>query len=178
MLKIFSGGKAWSASAFSDLPEIRADAPATLQHFCIVAGGLALILSRLSPIEMRTKFRATEELYRCLKHQLRKMEKTNADAELISDVMHEVAEVADPHTRISLKTCLEARSTYEQQRRHAHSSHAAPDSAMTQSPTTTRANALTADHTRLDGELIEQRARSLRDTIHRARNSAEDASAR
>ena len=174
MLNIFSGARAWSTSTFSELPEIKSDAPQTLQHFCVVAGGLALILSRLSPLEIRTRFRATEELYRSLRHQLRKRGKTNADVDMISEVMHEVAQVADPHTRSSLKACLHARSSYEQERAGTPSSrpHSDADAAMTQSAATTRAHVPAGpEHTRVDDVQLEQRARSLRDTVQRARTA-------
>lgn len=165
MFKLFHS-KGWAASAFSELPEIREEASESFRHFCIVAGGLALILSRLSASEIRTSYPATRDLHQTLKSQLARIGKTNATAEMISDVMHEVAQVADPKTRQSLKACLEVRSAYEQHLR-TRNGLPAPDSAMTQSPNPTTRQPLTA----IDPQLLGARAEVLRATVARARSS-------
>lgn len=140
---IFNSAKAWRTSAFSELPQVQPEAPDLIQHFCIIAGGLALILSRHTAIEVRCNFRSTLELYQELRYQLRKVGRSSASAELLNDVMHEVAQVADAHTRASLKICLHARTEYEQDKKSKPAAvRPARDTAMTMTPPTTRAASL------------------------------------
>lgn len=168
----FLHSKAWSVSAFSELPEIRQEASESVRHFCVVAGGLALILSRVSETEIRSSYPATRELYKTLKTQLARIGKTNATSEMISDVMHEVAQVADLKTRASLKACLEARSAYEAHLRSRNGVPSKPDSAMTQSPgPSTRHPAQAGDRTVMQEEILGARAEALRATVARARSS-------
>jgi len=100
---------AWFRSRFSDLPQLRADATSEVNHYCVVAGGLALILSRRPPRELASRFMASQELHQLLRCQLRGRGHAEPNAELLSEVMHEVATVADPSTRAALRTCLAAR---------------------------------------------------------------------
>lgn len=97
---------AWNCSRFSDLPQIRHDRRSGAHHWCVVAGGLALILSRSSDTQRRADFTATEALYEMLREALRQGRRPRAGAALVGDVMHEVAEVADPLTQASLGACF------------------------------------------------------------------------
>ncbi|MDO8277269.1 MAG: hypothetical protein Q7T63_03980 [Burkholderiaceae bacterium] len=167
---------AWSNSPYSDLPEIKADASETLRHFFIVAGGLALILSRHSEPQIKAHYPATRELYRVLRSQLRRVGKTNASAELISDVMHEVSQVVDTQTRLALKACYEARCVFEaRQRSRNEGPGAVSDTPMTQSPQpTTRSAPPDAGRTVMPKELFADRADTLRRTVAEARRGAGD----
>jgi len=100
---------AWFRSRYSDLPQLRADAASEVKHYCVIAGGLALILSRRPPRALAGRFMASQELYQLLRRQLRGRGHAAPSAELLSEVMHEVATVADPSTRAALRTCLAAR---------------------------------------------------------------------
>lgn len=97
---------AWSCSRFSDLPELKHDQRSPAHHWCVVAGGLALILSRAGDARCSADFRATLELYEMLRDALRQGRRPRADAALVGDVMHEVAETADPMTQASLGMCF------------------------------------------------------------------------
>ena len=80
-----------------------------LQRWQVVAGGLALVLSRLSPTERSAHFSATYRLYQGLRSRLRQGTTViDASSELLSDVMHEIATVADTMTTQCLRTCFDA----------------------------------------------------------------------
>lgn len=103
----FALSRAWSASHL-ELPELDASADPALQRWCAVAGGLALILSRASPSECAARFSCTGTLYELVQRQLRQSQPVVAAAELVGEVMHEVADVADPVTRRCLRACFDA----------------------------------------------------------------------
>lgn len=97
----------WSASELQ-LPRLGRDADPALQRWCVVAGGLALVLSRLEPTQRAARFAQTERLYALIRQALGAAQPVRAAAELLGDVMHEIAEVGDPPTRTCLKTCFQA----------------------------------------------------------------------
>ena len=53
----------WVRSPFGDLPALRADDAMTHQTWLLLAGGMALILSRASKSELETRFAATRQVY-------------------------------------------------------------------------------------------------------------------
>lgn len=114
--RILNPDSAWETSTFSDIPSLPESASETIRHFCIVAGGLALILSRNRDAAIDRHYAHAAEMYALLGRELRKYGKTSANAELINNVMHEVAEVADPLTMASLKKCLEFRRRHDANR--------------------------------------------------------------
>lgn len=97
---------AWACSRYSDLPELKYDVRSPAHHWCVVAGGLALILSRAGSGELSTRLRATGTLYELLRRRLRQGRRPGADASLVGEVMHETTELADPMTRASLAECF------------------------------------------------------------------------
>jgi hypothetical protein len=97
----------WACSAL-ELPALEADADVVLQRWCVVAGGLGLILSRLRPTERSAHFAATHGLYVLIRRRLRQSQPVGAGADLLGDVMHEIAEVADPLTRRCLRAAFDA----------------------------------------------------------------------
>ncbi len=98
---------AWTDSELA-LPTVDAAADAAAQRWCAVAGGLALILSRVSASERAARFPCTHTLYTLVRSRLRQSRPVLASPELVSEVMHETAEIADPLTRSCLKTCFQA----------------------------------------------------------------------
>lgn len=116
--KLLNPDSVWETSTFSDIPTLP-NANDTIRHFCIVAGGLALILSRNKEAAIRLHYPYTVEMYELLGKELRKFGKTSAGAGLINNVMHEVAQVADPLTMSSLKICLENRRSHDVMRKVA-----------------------------------------------------------
>ena len=168
---------AWTNSPFSDLPELKPNTSETLRHFCVVAGGIALVLSRLSESQIRTSYPATQDLYKQLRSQIRRTGKTNVTAEMLSDVMHEVTQVVDAQTRVSLKACYEARAAYEAKRRGRNSTPSGnSDGAMTQSPQmSTRSAPPDHDRTVMQEDLLVDRADVLRQTVANARRGGGEA---
>lgn len=114
--KLLNPVSAWETSSFSDIPMLSDSASEAVRHFCIIAGGLALILSRNRATSIERNYSYTAELYELLSKELRKHGKTSAGAGLIINVMHEVADVADPLTMASLRRCLEYRRQHDVKR--------------------------------------------------------------
>ena len=79
-----------------------------LQHCFVLAGGLALILSRARPMEIEERFSASRELYLLLRSRLRKGRNFVPAPDLLNDVLHEIASVADPLTNASAHACFRA----------------------------------------------------------------------
>jgi hypothetical protein len=98
----------WARSDFGGLPAVQHDASPLLQRWQVVAGGLALVLSRASRTERDARFHATNRLYQGLRRRLRQGAAIDASTELIQDVMHEIAGVADAQTTQCLRACFDA----------------------------------------------------------------------
>jgi hypothetical protein len=122
----------WTQSHFGGLPSVHREADPMLQRWQVVAGGLALVLSRLSPTERSAHFAASSRLYQGLRRRLRQGAVIDASSELLSDVMHEIACVADTVTTQCLRACFDASLKQDYP-------HGAPS-----------AYADTRDHTRVD----------------------------
>jgi hypothetical protein len=99
MFTMFAGGPGWTVSEFAELPVIPPHAEASLRDDYLIAGGLALVLSRCPPQITRRRFRATLQVYQALKQRRR----AGLSRELISDASHEVAEFTDQATRDALR---------------------------------------------------------------------------
>lgn len=96
----------WNSSRFSDLPRLKYEEGTLAHHWCVVGGGLALVLSRASDTERSTRLAAAAELYEHVRSRLRQGRRPEPGASLMADVMHETAHLADPMTRASLGTCF------------------------------------------------------------------------
>lgn len=96
----------WSRSDYLGLPVLQLDAEPDLQRWQVVAGGLALVLSRLTPNE-HGRFAAAHKLYHVLRRRLRRGAIITPSPHLLSDVMHEIADVADPMTTRCLRICFQ-----------------------------------------------------------------------
>lgn len=100
--------KTWSRSVFSDLPAIPLAASSIAQYWFVLAGGLALVLSRASETEIRARFPSSHHLYMLLRRRLKKGERVTIEAELLNDSLHEVTGVVDPMTKTALAAALRA----------------------------------------------------------------------
>jgi hypothetical protein len=105
LMKWAASHAAWSVSEL-ELPRVDPAADPALQRLCAVAGGLGLILSRLQSTERSARFPHTEALYALIRRRLRHSEPVRAGADLLGEVMHEIADSADPLTRGCLKACF------------------------------------------------------------------------
>ena len=106
----------WSGSEFPELPSvIELEAGPELDS-ALIAGGLALVLSRCSPRAIERDFRASSQAYRSLRDRVRRGRSVELSPQLLSDVCHEVAQHADATTRQALLRCLRRSSATAQVR--------------------------------------------------------------
>lgn len=105
----------WSASEFPELPSVIDLDPGPELDHALVAGGLALVLSRCSPRAAERDFRASSQAYRRLRDQVRRGGSVDLSPQLLSDVCHEVAQCADAATRQALLRCLRRGSATAQE---------------------------------------------------------------
>jgi len=170
----------WRCGEFSDLPVPARDANSALQQWTIVAGGLALILSRASPSEASERFPSSLQLYDLLRERLRQHLPVGASAALLGEAMHEIAPVADPMTKTSLQARFQAalqKSAGAPSTQPPAGGHHAESRAMTsvQSPArSSRRPSSTRDEeedlsTIVSLELLFERSTSLRRTVATAR---------
>lgn len=100
---------AWQRSEFGDLPVLGPENARALQHLLVLAGGLALILSRATKDELDNRFRCSEYLYRELKSQLGGGARSlSIAADVMGEALHEIAGVADPMTNAAARACFDA----------------------------------------------------------------------
>lgn len=113
----------WVRSTFSDLPDLRTTARSgrDQRHWLVLAGGLALTLSRATEAELVNRFPATASLYRAIRRIFAKNSQNLIDPNLVNGAMHEIADVADPITKAAAKLCLQScRSGPESSPRASH----------------------------------------------------------
>jgi hypothetical protein len=72
----------------------------------VLAGGLALVLSRCSAREIERCYPRSHELYRFLRCELRRNGSAQPDPALLLDAFHEVAELLDTTSRRALRQSL------------------------------------------------------------------------
>lgn len=101
----------WRHAPFdiSELPQPAACADEATRRLLLVAGGLALVLSRCNPKEVERQYPSAYELYTLLRSELKRHGKTSETADLLLDTMHEVSERLDPVSRHALRASLEVR---------------------------------------------------------------------
>lgn len=107
MLTFRTPAPGWGISEFSQLPDVSSVHSQQLRDYGLVAGGLALLLSRCSPRGVERDFQAASKAYRSLRKQITLSEAVELPPDLLNDVRHEVAQFADQATREALKRCAE-----------------------------------------------------------------------
>lgn len=100
----------WTPSRFSELPTLDADDDGAHLDYRLLAGGLALLLSRCSEHLVERDFAASLQAYASLKSQLKSSAPVSLSGELLMDLSHEIAQFADNTTRMAARRCL-ARGT-------------------------------------------------------------------
>lgn len=100
----------------SELPQVCPTVHDTTRHLLNVAGGLALVLSRCPPEDAEREYPNATELYRLLRHDLRRHGRTSATTDLMLETLHEVSERLDPVSRQSLRASLEARRAHDRRK--------------------------------------------------------------
>lgn len=101
MFNLFERSKGWLNSEYCALPRVPAVGDDCLRDYCLIAGGLALVLSRCPRSVAARRFRAASRLYLELDKKLRGRG-VGVDPQLICEVSHEVAEFTDRATRDAL----------------------------------------------------------------------------
>lgn len=96
----------WDSSEFSGLPSVTQLPDKQLRDYALVAGGLALVLSRCSPAAVSRDFQATSQLWRSLRRQMARSRDVELPPQLLIDASHEVVQYADPATRDALRRCV------------------------------------------------------------------------
>ena len=84
------------------LPRVPASAGHAARRLSVVAGGLALVLSRATRTELSYRFASAAALYR----QLRRRRTEVPAPGLMLEAFHEVAEVLDPVSARALHECI------------------------------------------------------------------------
>lgn len=96
----------WNPSRFSELPTLAADDDEVLLDYRLLAGGLALLLSRCSERSVERDFAASLQAYVSLRGQLKSSAAVWLSAQLLMDLSHEIAQLADGATRWAARRCL------------------------------------------------------------------------
>lgn len=167
----------WTCSAWI-LPALTAEADMAVQRWAVVAGGLALVLSRAEPAERSARFGASHALYVQVRRSLRQARLPAPAAALLGEAMHELAEVADPATRRCLMACfqdavkhpLRVQAAAANQAWEATSTQQAPSAAV--QPRDTRQSLSSS----VSSDLLLARASSLRKSLAAARTGIAAAS--
>ena len=159
----------WTCSGWN-LPALAADADVAVQRWAVVAGGLALVLSRAEAAERSARFASSHALYAVVRRELRHARLPAPGAALLGEAMHELAEVADPATRRCLAAC------FEDAVKHPLAGQPAANQAW--EPASTQATPSTAARLRdtrqslsssVSADLLLARASSLRKSLAAAR---------
>jgi len=101
LFSLFAHAGAWQVSEYCALPRVASADDESLRDYCLIAGGLALVLSRCPQELAARRFAATLQLYAELV-ALHHGNRADLSRELVSDVSHEVAEFTDRATRDAL----------------------------------------------------------------------------
>lgn len=98
---------AWQRSEVADLPALRPGTTRALQNWLVLAGGLALVLSRATRDELDNRFHCSLYLYEQLRAKLREGKVTlSIGPDLVGETMHEITGVADPMTLAAGRACF------------------------------------------------------------------------
>ena len=106
-LKWLGSGGAWIRSLQYELPVVQEPAVRPeLRHWCALAGGLALILSRATAKDIESSLRTTSTVYRQLRKCLQAGEAPRLATRLLSLLADEIDAVADPVTKAACRRCM------------------------------------------------------------------------
>jgi hypothetical protein len=101
MFRLFGRVDSWQGAQYSALPRVPPDGGEELRDYWLIAGGLALLLSRCPPNDAHRHFPAASLMYAALA-RLDRGGPIAVDRELLSEVSHEIAEFTDRATRDAL----------------------------------------------------------------------------
>lgn len=163
LIRLITSRGVWRASPFADLPQVPRNGSELSRHYFVLAGGLALILSRATRSELSGSLNATHMLYQVLRREL-PLAGAHVEATLLGEAQHEIGDLADPRTKASLRFC------YEYESRRAQESEASVLSAYPSSARSTRRPAPELDEpTQISTDVFDQRSQTLRKSVKEAR---------
>lgn len=169
---------AWQRSEFAELPALRPGTPRALQNWLVLAGGLALVLSRATRDELDNRFRCSQYLYEHLRAKLRDGKTSlNIGPDLVGETMHEITGVADPTTLAAGRACFAAciaaarRPAPGQTDTGVRRSQPAKDSQVSQRSTGLPAAREEAASTQVNLDLLLERSNKLRSAVAFARTT-------
>lgn len=172
LIRLMTSSGAWRNSPYSDLPEVSRGDTELTRHYLVIAGGLALILSRATAPELGAGLQATQELHEHLRRELR-LGIVDADPALLGEVMHEIDELADPRTKVSLRHCYDVQVQRALRRKRRAPRHAAAPSSMMSTRSSQRPGNPQLDApTVVSSDLFDQRSQVLRKSVREARSTA------
>lgn len=98
----------WIPSEFSELPALAGSDRQDERDWCVLAGGVALLLSRCTPRGAQRAFPASLEAWRSLRRQLKDADgPVRLPLQVLNDLRHEIAGVADAATCDAARRCME-----------------------------------------------------------------------
>lgn len=97
----------WTPSEFGDLPALSPRATQDDRDNLLLAGGLALLLSRCTPRITARDFPNTLRAYQVLRAHLSRGKPVTLNARMLGELLHEIAEVADAATREAARRCFQ-----------------------------------------------------------------------
>lgn len=100
-------GARWFGSEFSELPVFDLGDDQRTRDYRLLAGGLALVLSRCTARVAQRDFPRSLQAMRILKQQLRWSVRPQLSSQLLNDLSHEIASIADAATREAARRCLQ-----------------------------------------------------------------------
>lgn len=190
LISWFSSTSGWTRSPYGELPRLEVDDSSVHQTWLILAGGLALILSRASRSELESRFAAARKVYAIAYARLKKRKLPKPDPRLLRDALKEIANLADPMTKEAGRECLEraleraapqargsvtssSGSTHSQASSRAPLNTRAPSAAVPLTPTPPQAKEAEEEHpaTQLDLDLLFERSNRLRGAVAEARST-------
>lgn len=103
-----SSAPRWVPSEFSELPALARNERQDERDWCVLAGGLALLLSRCTPRGAQRNFPASLQAWRTLKGQLKEADApVRLSLQVLNELRHEIAGVADAATCDAARRCME-----------------------------------------------------------------------
>lgn len=88
----------WKTSPYSDLPVLEWKRRSVRHYLLVLAGGLALVLSRATPEDIYSKLAHASKLQRLLRIQLKRAGTADVTREMVATALMEVKDLADPMT--------------------------------------------------------------------------------
>lgn len=167
----------WQRSVFADLPILRQGSSRSLQNWLVLAGGLALILSRATQDELKHRFPCSQYLYEELRGKLRTPRSLlSVGPDVVGEALHEIAGVADPMTSAAARACFDAclaaekRFPGEAKDVGSQSQLKGESSAISRAPATSEAKE-DVGSARVTLEVLMERSEKLRSAVAFARTT-------